>query len=336
MKALIFRILHQIKNDKRTLGLLLFAPLLVLTLVYFITGNTDYVPKVKLDNMQPAFVSAIKDEATVVEENDSSSVDTLLKDQKIDAYIWNAKDGLHIKMLEQTSKTAIVTKAVKNALIKINPKSNNMHTEFIYSSSDDSYFSSIGFVFLGIISFFFIFIISGMSLVRERFGQTLERLLMTPIRRFKVIGGYTIGYGIFATIQSIIVLLYCHYVLGLQIAGSMLLCMVVMILMAFVAVSTGALASIFANSEFQVVQFIPIIIIPQIFFSGLIPIDTIPYGLGNLCYIMPVYYGCSALKLIMTQAAGFNEILPWLAGLLIYNIVLFVINTLALKKYRSL
>jgi ABC-2 type transport system permease protein len=58
-----------------------------------------------------------------------------------------------------------------------------------------------------------------------------------------------------------------------------------MILMAFSAVSVGALVSIFANNELQLVQFIPVIIIPQIFFSGLIPIDTIPFGLGNLCYL---------------------------------------------------
>jgi len=78
-----------------------------------------------------------------------------------------------------------------------------------------------------------------------------------------------------------------------------MLCILIMILLAFTAVSTGTLISIFANNEFQVVQFIPIIIIPQIFFSGLIPIDTLPFHLEILSYIMPVYYGCTALHNVM-------------------------------------
>jgi len=189
---------------------------------------------------------------------------------------------------------------------------------------------------LGIISFFFVFIISGMSLVRERSSQTLERLMMTPIRRYKVIGGYTLGFGIIAIIQSVIIFCYSHYVLGLESQGSVLLCIFIMMLLAFVAVSIGALASIFANSEFQVAQFIPIILIPQVFFCGLIPLDTIPYGLGKLCYIMPVYYGCTALKMVMIETADIVRILPFIGGLLAYLLVLFMLNTFALKKYRSL
>ena len=94
--------------------------------------------------------------------------------------------------------------------------------------------------------------------------------------------------------------------------------------------------SIFANGEFQVAQFIPVIIIPQIFFTGIIPLDMIPYGLGNLCYLMPMYYGAAPLKHIMQQGAGFMDILPWLGGLLLFIVLLFVINTLSLKKYRKL
>jgi ABC-2 type transport system permease protein len=148
--------------------------------------------------------------------------------------------------------------------------------------------------------------------------------------------GYTLGYGVFAAIQSILVVAYTRYVLGLDCAGSLLLVMLVMVLLALTAVSMGALASIFANSEFQVMQFIPIVLVPQIFFSGLIPLDTMPWGLGNLGYITPVYYGCTALHKIMTQGAGITKIWPWLAGLLAYMAVLSVLNILALRKYRKL
>ena len=69
---------------------------------------------------------------------------------------------------------------------------------------------------------------------------------------------------------------------------------------------------------------------------GITPLDMIPYGLGNLCYLMPMYYGAAPLKGIMQQGAGFMDILPWLSGLLLFIVLLFVINTLSLKKYRKL
>ena len=338
MKSLIIRIVCQIKNDKRTLALLVFAPVLVLTLIYFIISDTTYKPTVALVDIPPPITAHLTNDNTISIQDISKDedIDSYLKQNKADAVIFNNTDGLHIKMLETTNKTAIVTKAVKNAVSALAPQNAAMHTDFVYSSSNESQFNSLGFVFLGILSFFFVFIISGMALVRERTSQTLERMLMTPVRRTGVIAGYTVGYGIYATIQSTVIILYTHYVLGLQSAGSILLCILIMVLMAFVAVSMGALASIFANTEFQVVQFIPIVIVPQVFFSGLIPVDTIPYGIGKLCYIMPVYYACTSLKKVMVESADIVTIAPFLLGLVLFIIALFILNTIALKKYRSL
>jgi ABC-2 type transport system permease protein len=93
-------------------------------------------------------------------------------------------------------------------------------------------------------------------------------MLMTPISRVDVIGGYTIGYGILAALQSVVIILYSAYVLSIHIEGSVGLSILVMILMAFSAVSIGALVSIFANNELQLVQFIPVVVIPQIFFCA--------------------------------------------------------------------
>jgi len=84
------------------------------------------------------------------------------------------------------------------------------------------------------------------------------------------------------------------------------------------------------------VQLIPIAIIPQIFFSGLIPLDTIPYNLGYLGYIMPVFYGCSAIKEVMRVGGGLDAIWPYLLALLGLIAVLNILNTLALKKFRKL
>nr|WP_320026166.1 ABC transporter permease [uncultured Acetobacterium sp.] len=336
MLSIVKRILGQIKNDKRSLGLLLFAPLLVLTLLFFILGDSNYVPQIAVYDMNDKFVTELENHATVIEVSEMPEAADYLETNEIDALIWKDSDGTHIELLEKNSKSAAAMEAIQDTNKVLQPAQNELIIDYVYETSGDNQLDSLSFVFLGVISFFFVFILSGMSFVRERFGQTLERMLMTPISRMDVIGGYTLGYGLLAALQSVVIILYAVYVLQLHVEGSVALCTLVMILMAFSAVSVGALVSIFANNELQMVQFIPVIIIPQIFFSGLIPIDTIPFGLGNLCYLTPIYYGCTALEMIMIQGKGFLEIWPWLVGSVVFIGVLFLANVTALKKYRRL
>lgn len=338
MMNLARRVIRQMRGDKRSIALILFAPLLIITLVYFLLGDSTYIPKLALDKsaVPAAVVSMLgSQDVEIVDIAAADDVARFLKDKKADAVLEVSTSGTTIHMLEPNSKSEKVMTAVKNAVAGLNPRA-AMTTEFVYGGESDSTFDAFGYVFLGILSFFFVFIISGISLVRERSSGTLERLLMTKIRRGEVIMGYTVGYGVFAVIQAILIVLYSVYVLGVHSEGNALWVVLIMVMMAVAAVSFGAMLSIFANSEFQVMQFIPIVLVPQIFFSGLIPLDTIPYGLGNICYITPVYYGCTAIKRVMTEGGGFEAIWLFILALLAYTLVLVFINTTALKKYRRL
>lgn len=336
MRSLILRIINQVKNDKRTLMLLIFAPILVLTLIYLLLGDSNYTPKIAVYDIPDVIVSNLKESVTVLNIDKNIDINEYLKSGSADAVFYFKGKVINLVMLEANSKSSIVMTSIKNTINKVTNNSNNITTSFVYGSEDKNQFENLGYVFLGILSFFFVFIIAGMSLVRERIHQTMERMLMTPIKRSKIIGGYIIGYGILAAVQSIIIVVYASYILKITSITSILLCILVMILLSFIAVSLGALLSIFANNEFQIVQFIPVVIIPQIFFSGLIPIDTIPFGLGNLAYVMPIFYGCTALKMIIIESAGLINILPWITSLCVYIIILFVLNILALKKYREI
>ncbi|MBC3796492.1 ABC transporter permease [Acetobacterium tundrae] len=336
MLSIVKRILVQIKNDKRSLGLLLFAPLLVLTLLYFILGNANYVPQIATYDMSEKFNTELQQNAGVIELNEKPEAKDYLEKNGIDALIWKDSEGTHLELLEKNSKATTALKAIQDTNKVLQPSQSELLIDYVYETADDNQLDSLSYVFLGVISFFFVFILSGMSFVRERFGQTLERMLMTPISRMDIIGGYTFGYGLLSALQSVVIILFAVYGLHLHVEGSVSLCILVMILMAFSAVSVGALVSIFANNELQMVQFIPVVLIPQIFFSGLIPIDTIPFGLGNLCYFTPIYYGCTALEMIMIQGKGFLEIWPWLVGSVLFIGVLFLVNVMALKKYRRL
>ena len=344
MFSLAKRVIRQLAGDKRTIAMIVVAPMFIMTLVSLLLGNIDYKPTIAIleGNLPSSLVSAL-------EKQDISLV--YIADSQIDAelYLKNNKNvdavfartgsgsgsGFEITMYEASNKSGAAMKAIQNAVSSMNSLM-QMRANFVIGDPDESLFVSMGYVFFGIIAFFLIFIISGMALVRERSSGTLERMLMAPISRRSVIGGYTMGYGLFAVIQAIVLVIFNIYVLGLHSEGAVAWIILIMLLLAVAAVAFGELISIFANTEFQVVQLIPITIIPQIFFSGLIPLETIPYHLGNLCYIMPIYYGCAAIKQVMMLGNGFSAIWPFILALLTFILVLSGLNIIALKKYRKL
>jgi ABC-2 type transport system permease protein len=189
---------------------------------------------------------------------------------------------------------------------------------------------------VGFFVFFFVFLISGIGLLRERMTGTLERLLSTPIRRWEIVLGYLIGYGLFAIIQTIIVVVYSVTVLDMVLVGSVWHVLLVNVLIALVALSLGILLSSFAASEFQMIQFIPLVIVPQVFFTGIIPIAGMPEWLQMISKIMPISYGADALKSIMYKGMDLSEILTDLVVLIGFAVVLIALNIVALKKYRKI
>jgi ABC-2 type transport system permease protein len=340
MKGLAKRVIRQIAGDKRTIAMLVLAPIFIMTLLSLLLGNVDYTPTIAVweSKLPPAMVAALEEQDVHIVNiaGLDANAEQYLKDNKdIDAVFSISENGSEITMYESSGKSGAALKAIQRAAVSVNPAA-ELRTHFVIGNPDNSFFESRGYVFFGIVSFFLIFIVSGMALVRERSGGTLERMLMTPITRAGAVGGYTVGYGLFAAIQAVILVVFGIYALGLHSEGNVLWVVLIMLLLAVAAVAFGEFISIFSNTEFQVVQLIPIAIIPQIFFSGLIPIDTIPYNLGNLCYIMPIYYGCTAIKEVMVLGNGFGAILPFISALSAYIAVLSVANIALLKKYRKL
>lgn len=342
MIQLAKRVIRQTLNDKRSVMLILVAPLLILTLVYFLLGDSDYVATVAIerDAVPAPFIDALEQQELelidITAEQAEQALAYLQQHADVDAVLrFSATSEMDITLYEPSTKAATAMSEIQEAAASLDPSAQGT-VSYLYGTQDQSLFDSLGYVFLALFSFFFVFIISAMALVRERSRGTLERLMMTPIRRGEVIAGYTLGYSVFAVIQAIIIVLYAVFVLQLSNEGNIGWVLLTMVLLAVTAVSFGATISIVAGSELQVVQLIPFTIIPQVFFSGLIPLDLIPYHLGNLSYIMPIYYGAAAIKGVMVYGDGFLDIWGHLAGLAIYALVLYIINTLALKKFRRL
>lgn len=161
------------------------------------------------------------------------------------------------------------------------------------------------------------FVLTGVSFLRERIGGTLERLLATPITKGEIVLGYTLGFGIFATLQVIVLLAFTllkvdvpaigplgPFTVGLAVpsVGSPLLAFAVALLLAIGAVSLGIFISTFARTEFQILQFIPLVIVPQGLLSGIFwRIETLPALLQPVARVLPLTYAADGLREIMIQ-----------------------------------
>jgi ABC-2 type transport system permease protein len=110
--------------------------------------------------------------------------------------------------------------------------------------------------------------------------------------------------------------------------------MLINLLIAGSALTLGLLISTFAATEFQMMQFIPIIVIPQIFFSGIIPIDSMPGWLQVVAHAMPLYWGSQGMSEVVEKGAGLPQIAPNLAVLLAFITVFLGLNIVVMRKYR--
>jgi ABC-2 type transport system permease protein len=197
-------------------------------------------------------------------------------------------------------------------------------------------FDSFGPVLIGFFAFFFVFLISGVSFLRERTTGTLERLLATPLRRWEVVAGYVLGFGIFTMLQTVLIVWFGINVLGLMMTGSFWLVLLVTLLLALTALSLGTLLSAFAASEFQMFQFIPIVVVPQVFFSGLFNLDAMAPWLRAFGRLFPLTYGAEAMRDVMLRGQGWSAVAPDMGVLLLFTLAFLSLNVLALRKHRKI
>ena len=206
---------------------------------------------------------------------------------------------------------------------------------YVYGNGDTSFFTKMIPSLMGFIVFFFVFLISGMALLKERTSGTLDRLLATPVRRSEIVFGYMISYGIVAFIQTIVIVLASIYLLDIQVVGSIIDVIIVNILLALVALSFGFFLSTLAKSEFQMMQFIPIVVMPQMMFSGIIPLDSMAEWVQVVGKILPLSYSSQAMNAIIIRGENLAAITPELGILACFIIVLTILNIEGLRRYRK-
>jgi ABC-2 type transport system permease protein len=176
--------------------------------------------------------------------------------------------------------------------------------KYVYSGNT-ILFNRIGPQMLGVFPFIIMFLVTSVTMVRERTSGTLERLLTTPLRRGELIVGYALAFGLAALVQSIVTSAVALGPLGMQVK-SVWVILVFAVLDALLGTALGLLMSAFATTEFQAVQFMPAIVLPQLLLCGLLnPRENMAQLLRWISNVMPLSYATDAFSAARTEV-GLN------------------------------
>jgi ABC-2 type transport system permease protein len=160
-----------------------------------------------------------------------------------------------------------------------------------------STFDRVGLTMLGIFPFVVMFLVTSIAMLRERTSGTLERLLTTPLARLDLLLGYGLAFGVAAAVQAVVTVTVATTVYDLEVTGSVWLVVLIAVVDAVLGVALGLLASAFARSEFQAVQFMPVIVLPQFFLCGLlVPREQMAGWLQGISDVLPLTYAVDGLQ----------------------------------------
>ncbi len=340
--ALFRRVVSEIRRDRPSLALLFIAPIVITGLVTFILRESQ-APQVTAvvvnlagtrgQLVGSALGAALREGgATVSDVADETSARAAIGDQAASVGVVIGADAASGSSLSITvitngldpSGEAGQVSAVGRAVVAAESSASGTavpvvrHTT-VYGTPTDDPITTFAPAIVGFFAYFFVYILTGVSFLRERTGGTLERLMATPVTRGEVVIGYTLGFGLFATIQVAVLMLWAlgslqvpalgplppfSIGLGVAVNGSPLLAFLVVVLLAVGAVSLGIFLSTFARTELQIIQFIPIVLAPQFLLSGvLFPVSSLPSILQPVVAIMPLNYAVDGLRQVFIRGA---------------------------------
>jgi ABC-2 type transport system permease protein len=346
--AVFRRIIAQFRRDPRSLALLYIAPLAIIALLGWVlssqgTGTTRIAVVDESTNPAGAAVAtriqgALDGQPGIAMDRsitDDSTARQALKDKAVDLVIVLPPEfGINHRVFElltlglnPTGEAAGLPTIQKALLGAVADTAGAVLPTFerttVYGSPNATQLDTLAPVVVGFFAYFFVFILTGISFLRERIGGTLERLLATPVSRAEIVLGYSLGFGFFATIQVAIVLAFVlgrldipalgpipafAIGLGVRTIGNPLLAYLLVLVLGLGAVSLGIFLSTFARTELQVLQFIPIVIVPQGLLGGFFwPIDQLPSLLQPVARILPVTYAIDGLRQVMIAGADLSS-----------------------------
>ena len=197
---------------------------------------------------------------------------------------------------------------------------------------DTPVFDRVGPAMLGMFPFLVMFLVTSITTLRERRSGTLERLLTLPLGKGDFIGGYAIAFGLLASLQAVVAVAWSVWVCGLDVEGSVWMLVLVAVVNGLLGTMLGLLASAFATTEFQVVQFMPIIVAPQILLGGIfLPRDQMPEALRVISDWLPLSYSIDAMGLVQSDGDA-GEVLLDVLVVAAFSLGALVLAALTLRR----
>jgi len=199
--------------------------------------------------------------------------------------------------------------------------------------SDTAVFESVGPAMIALFPFIVMFLVTSITTLRERRTGTLERLLSMPLGRGDLILGYTLAFGLLAVLQSSLAALFAVTVCGLTVSGSVWLLLAVAVADAILGTTLGLLASAFARTEFQVVQFMPVLVFPQILLGGIfLPRDQLPDALQAIGDWLPLSHAIDALNAVASGSQDDAYVLGELVIIGAWIVGAVVLGSITLRR----
>jgi ABC-2 type transport system permease protein len=342
--AMFRRVVQEIRRDRPSLGLLFIAPLVVTGLLTFILreAQTPTINAAIVNEAGPpgqvvaGFLSAALEGqgAKVVAAMDEPTARAMLRDGSLSVAVVLPADfagrTTTIKVITngldpsgEASQLGVLQKALLSAATgSAGALLPTIDHETLYGTPSTDQVTNFAPALVGFFVYFFVYLLTGVSFLRERTGGTLERLMATPVARGEVVAGYTLGFGLFAVIQVAILMAWVlgsvhvsaigplpdfSFGLAVPTAGSPIVAFVVVVLLAIGAVSLGIFLSALARTELQIIQFIPLVLVPQFLLSGvLFPLSSIPSIIQPIAPFLPLTHAVNGLREVFVAGAGFD------------------------------
>lgn len=199
-------------------------------------------------------------------------------------------------------------------------------------SDQDGVFDRFGGAILALFPFIVMFLITSITTLRERRSGTLERLMTTPLGKADFILGYALAFGLMAILQAVITVLFAVGVCGLDVEGALWQLGLVAVVDGLLGTALGLLASAFAQTEFQAVQFMPLLVFPQIILGGLfMPRDQMPDVLYAISDWLPLSHAIDTINAVTAGEEGWDVYGPLLI-VIAFGVAALVLAPLTLRR----
>lgn len=199
-------------------------------------------------------------------------------------------------------------------------------------SDQDGVFDQFGGAILALFPFIVMFLITSITTLRERRSGTLERLMTTPLGKADFILGYALAFGLMALLQAVVTVSFAVGVCGLDVEGELWQLGLVAVVDALLGTALGLLASAFAQTEFQAVQFMPLLVFPQIILGGLfMPRDQMPEVLHAISDWLPLSYAIDTINAVTAGDDGWDVYGPLLV-VVAFGVGALVLASLTLRR----